>query len=188
MKKNRYGQSTPLTKRQFQEVITQFDKDHHRVIFALCWYTMERPGAVLQLRTENVYADALRRIPHAEIVIPKETRKDRVTRSVQVSDSLRRELRAFQPPCEGWLFPSPLDATRHLSFDAWDDALRRVYRRLGMVGYTSYSLRRGAITHLHKVGKSVRLIQHAVGHANIANTQRYIDVLESDQAAVMALL
>jgi integrase/recombinase XerD len=188
MKKNRCGQSTPLSKKQFQELITQFDKDHHRLIFALCWYTMERPGAILKLQVTDVYLDARRRVSHPEIVIPCWSRKDRKTRTVQVSPALRQELRAFTPPLEGWLFPSPIHPGKPLSFDAWDEVLRRTFRKLGMVGYSSYSLRRGAITHLHTIGRSVREIQKAVGHASINTTQIYIDVAEANQTQVMALL
>jgi integrase/recombinase XerD len=54
--------------------------------------------------------------------------------------------------------------------------VKRLYQRVGIVGASSHSGRRGFVTKLSTVGVSVAVIAKAVGHKHISTTQKYISV------------
>jgi integrase/recombinase XerD len=68
----------------------------------------------------------------------------------------------------------------------------RWYRDLGFVGASSHSGRRTFITNVAKkipmAGGSLRDVMALAGHANLATTQRYIDVDALAQRKVMDLI
>lgn len=186
MKINRSGQAQPLTKAEFGKVLQSFTNGQHRLIFALCWYTTERPGAILKLRVEQVYRDPVKKQPLNVLVIPGRIRKDRATREVPVSTALAWELRNYQPPAAGPLFPGR--AGEGLSFGAYQKALYVKFDELGMKGYSTYSTRRGALTELGRAGLSLRRIQAVSGHASLSSLSRYLDVSGAEVAESFALL
>jgi integrase/recombinase XerD len=51
-----------------------------------------------------------------------------------------------------------------------------IYRNAGFDGASSHSGRRGFLTNLAEKGVSVRVMMALAGHANMATTQRYIDL------------
>ncbi|KGF71562.1 hypothetical protein DO97_17505 [Neosynechococcus sphagnicola sy1] len=186
MKNNRSGQAEPLTKEEFWQVYEALQSHHHRLIFALCWFTTERPGAILKLTVAAVYEQP--RKPRGTIVIPAWSRKDRQTREVPVSRKLKGILSQYIHPPTGWLFPSPLDEEQCLSFSAYQKALTRAFRILGFSGYSTYSTRRGSITHLSRQGLSIKNIQAISGHKSLTCLQRYIEVSPAEREAAIALL
>ncbi|MDG2616982.1 tyrosine-type recombinase/integrase [Thermoleptolyngbya sichuanensis XZ-Cy5] len=187
MKINRYGQAEALSKAEFQRVLTAVANPTHRLIFALCWYTCERPITILRLKVEQVYQDAGARSPFSTLVLPSSSRKDGVTRECPVSPALRQELRAYTPPLTGWLFPGA-GTDGHLSFSAYYKALARVFAKLGLRGYSTYSTRRGSITELARAGLNTRVIQQVSGHRSLQNLQRYVEIDKQTTARAIALL
>lgn len=185
MKINRCGQAEALTKEMFQKVLSEFKNDSHRLVFALCWYTTERPSAILKLQVGDVYADPAARLPLEKMVIAARSRKDKKTREVPIAVALRQELKAYSPPGEGYLFPG---RDGHLTFSAYDKGLRRVFEKLGLRGYSTYSTRRGSLTTLSRSGVGTRQIQALSGHASLGSLQRYLEVSESEMAAIAAIL
>lgn len=186
MKQLGNGQATPLTRDKFSQVITRIPQLHHRVIFALCWYTTERPGAILKLKTEQVYD--LQGKPLENIVLIRSTRKDRKTREVPVSEGLRFYLKQYKPPVGEYLFPSDVKTDRPICFRAYARALERTFDELGMKGYTTYSTRRGSLTELARMGVSMRQIQRFSGHASLDSLQRYLEVSPEELARTADLL
>lgn len=187
MKINRYGQAEPLSKQEFQTVLAAIANPTHRLIFALCWYTCERPITILRLRVNQVYIDAAGRVPMSILVLPSSSRKDGVTRECPVSPALRQELKAYDPPLSGFLFPGT-GTDGHLSFSAYYKALARVFAGMGLRGYSTYSTRRGAITELGRAGLNTRVIQQVSGHRSLQSLQRYIEVDAKTTARAIALL
>ena len=51
-----------------------------------------------------------------------------------------------------------------------------IYKQAGLDGASSHSGRRGFLTNLAEKGVSVRVMMALAGHANMATTQRYIDL------------
>lgn len=186
MKLHRHGQAEALTKEDFRKVLEQIPSANHRLVFALCWFTAERPSAILQLRVEHVYGDPDRRIARDTILIPGSTRKDGKTREIPIaSPELRRELRLYSCPSTGFLFPGATE--NHLTFSAYDKALRRVFLKMRMTGYSTYSTRRGALTVLSRSGFALRSIQSFSGHSSLASLQRYLEG-DGDKRAMAEVL
>jgi integrase/recombinase XerD len=89
----------------------------------------------------------------------------------------------YQPPHDGYLFPSPQIALAHLSDRAADAALRRAMKRSGLkgLGYSTHSTRRGLINRMHEAGISIKVIQNITGHKSLSVLAGYIDVSESQR-------
>ena len=186
MKIDHNGQAEPLTKGEFTKVLGEL-RGCHRLIFALCWYTTERPGAIVQLRVADCYLDGGQRRPRSTIVIPRAKRKDRRTREAPCPRQLSAELRLYNAPPSGWLFPSD-SRTGHISYRAYYNALIRVFKRLGMVGYSPYSTRRGSLTHLMRQGISTSRIREISGHASLASLQPYLESSAQERRETAELL
>lgn len=186
MKQSRFGQASPLTREEFSKVVANLPQLHHRVIFALCWFTTERPGAILQLKRDQVYDP--RGKPLENIVLFSATRKDRKTREVPVSKGLLFYLRQYKPPSSGYLFPGESDPDKPLTLRAYARALERTFTELRMVGYTTYSTRRGSLTELARKGVSMRQIQRFSGHASLDSLQRYLEVTPEELKLTADLL
>lgn len=172
MKQNRNGQAEALTPSLFKRVYGEIDHKMFKTVFGIAWYTAERPGTILILKSGDVYS---RGLPRDCIVFPKNTRKDRKTREVPVSKNLKAILKEYDYPLEGWLFPSAKNPDHPCPFDTYSKYLKGKFHSLGLEGFSTYSTRRGAITHLSKQGLNARQIQAISGHSSLDSLQRYID-------------
>ena len=86
-----------------------------------------------------------------------------------------------------YVFPNAKDASKHMTRQAEDKALRGVCAELDIVGASTHSLRRSALTAASDKGAPIRVIQLLAGHSSLELTQRYIDVKdEAKRAAAMA--
>lgn len=181
MKLNRFGQATAMTKPHYQRVRKALRSDLHKLFLDLAWFTAERPTAILLLGVGDVY-DLARRapLPLSKITYRGVTRKMGDTRQVVIGSELKLRLRAHQPPGDGWLFPSLVKLDQHLSLRAMDRAFRRGLHRAGLddLGYSLYSMRRGALTELHRRGFTLREIQAFSGHKSLVSLARYLEVSE----------
>jgi integrase/recombinase XerD len=186
MKISGFGQAAPLTKEQFAILLLSFSNTKHRLIAALCWYSLERPITVLRLKTEQLYAGDGK--PLDRLLLPAPQRKDRKTRELPICPALRFELSLYSAPGHGYLFPSPRDDSAHLSWSAWEKALTRQYQKLGYRGYSTYSFRRGGITALARAGLSAPAIQAVTGHSSLASLQRYIEIDQTEIRSALSLL
>jgi integrase/recombinase XerD len=186
MKNFRNGQAEPLTRDQFTKVVTRLPQVHHKLIFALCWFTTERPGAIIRLHRDACYDSRAK--PLENIVIAKETRKDRKTREVPVSSGLRFYLRQYKPPSDGYLFPSEVRPDQPITLRAYARALDRVFDDLKMLGYSTYSTRRGSLSALARAGVSMRQIQCFSGHSSLDSLQRYLEVTPQELKVTADLL
>lgn len=184
MKINRSGQAEPLNREQFLTIVSALPYPH-KLIFALTWYCAERAGAICRLKVSDCYHDG--RV-NKIIVIPGRIRKDRVTREVPISRPLEQLLKAYPLRESEWLFPSQLNEAMPINPEVYSHALKREYIRQGMIGYSTHSCRRGAITYLAKRGIHPRQIMAMSGHASLDSVQRYIEVSPSELVSSFALL
>lgn len=184
VKINRCGQAEPLTQDQFRKILNSFELPSHRLIFALCWYTTERPGAILKLRQADAYSN---RQPRMTIVIPCHARKDRKTREVPVSPALKSELKLYPLPKSDWLFPGRCP-NKPLTLRAYALALEFRFEQMGLQGFSTYSTRRGSLTHLSRSGIGTRQIQALSGHASLGALSRYLEVSPVEVATVARCL
>ena len=85
------------------------------------------------------------------------------------------------------MFPDTKNASKHMTRQAVDKALRGACAELDIVGATTHSLRRSALTSASDKGAAIRVLQLLAGHSSLELTQRYIDVRdEAKRAAATA--
>ena len=180
MKLSRFGQSTPLDPKTYQQISNCFATDIYKVFLALAWYTGERPQAILKMQVSHVYLDPQKRIVRDTVIYPANNRKDKQSREVPAHRALKLVLAAYQPPESGFLFPSFYKEKGHLSRQAVDKIFRRALIKAGLEnqGYSLYSARRGFITHLKRLGYDIKVIQKLTGHKSLNSLIRYIEVSE----------
>lgn len=183
MKISGNGKAEPLTHEQFLELF-QILRQPYRTILAICWYTTERAGAVCQLRTEHCYYNGKVR---PVLLIPGRIRKDRKTREVPVSQKLKRILQEYYHENSVWMFPSRNPALP-IKIQVYARHFKAACQKLGLIGYSTHSARRGAITRLASLGVNSRFIQALSGHQTLDMIQAYCDVRREDVEMVADLL
>jgi integrase/recombinase XerD len=76
VKVSRFGQSTPLDPRTYQQISNCFDTEVYKIFWALAWYTGERPQAILKMRVGDVYVNPDQRIVRDSVLYSAINRKD----------------------------------------------------------------------------------------------------------------
>jgi integrase/recombinase XerD len=188
MKINHHGKATPIYLDGYTRIRSQLCRPYYVMFWDIAYYTGERWGAIAQLAVSDVFGSDGK--PRHSITFKKNTRKDKTTREVPVSDTLLLRLTAYSLPDSTWLFPSPLDASRHISTRALDAELRKAIDKAGLagLGYSTHSTRRGFITSLHENGVSIRVIQSITGHKSLNVLSGYVDVTDEQKRSALATL
>lgn len=171
---------TPQDLRRVMDyVATRPHAARNRAIVLMMYYAGLRVGETASLRLADVI-DSNGDVRNEFVLRPDQT-KGRQSRTVFISEKLKRELTAYiaatktlhsndklfytqKKMCDGF---SANTLTQHLFW---------MYRRAGIAGASSHSTRRTFITNLAAQGISVRVLASLAGHASIATTQAYIDV------------
>lgn len=179
----RFGQATPMTQESYELISKHLFTDIHKTFLAVAWYTGEGPDAILKSDVSQFYVNPSRRIVRSEILYRATARKDKKTREIPCHRDLEKILRDFECLEDGYLFPSRVRESKHLSRQTIDQAFRRALRKAGLdnQGYSLYSARRGFITRLSNLGCSPGLIKSLSGHASLASLGRYIEISDSEQ-------
>ena len=177
-KSNRHGKAEILRDDVYKRLKDCLPTARDRLIVAIAYWTGERMGAIVQLTSDSVYADGARSAPSDRITFRARTRKGKKdTRQVFIHPVLAELLRAYQPPSEGWLFPSRYKKGEHITWSCIDKMLRRALLQAGLkdLGISTHSFRHTLITRLHKGGASLKTIQAITGHRNLAVLADYIE-------------
>jgi integrase/recombinase XerD len=175
------AQAKTLTPQEVSKVLHYIDSrstaQRDRAMFLMtCWSGM-RVGEIAALRLGDVLgSDGEIR---GEIRLAAEQTKGRHSRTVFLSEKLRREIanyvgqRCLKFP-ELPLFHS--HTGRAFSANTLCQHMYWLYRAAGISGASSHSGRRTFITNLASKGIGVRVLASLAGHRSISVTQRYIDV------------
>ncbi|HHW50968.1 MAG TPA: tyrosine-type recombinase/integrase [Pseudoclavibacter sp.] len=91
-------------------------------------------------------------------------------------------------PRDGWVFPSPYPNKQfphgggHILMGSASDRVSKALRAAGIVDrrITAHSLRHFLATTLLRDGVPIRVVQEILGHASLATTQLYAEVLDDD--------
>jgi len=78
----------------------------------------------------------------------------------------------------GYLFPSPMDPSRHVSYVTLERVVARVAKRAG-VRVTPHALRHFFATLMLESGLNIREVQELLGHSSLSTTQVYTHVTPS---------
>ena len=189
VKANRNGQAATLSTEQLDALASELSPAP-RAVFSLCRFTAARVNEALSLKWES--------LTQAEVVIPKMvTKKKMRTRCVPMNPKLRQEIsdwkdawraaRGREPENSDLVFPNARDPAKHMTRQAVDKALRAACAELDVVGASTHSLRRSALTAANDAGIPLRVLQSISGHASLEMLQRYLDVKdEQKRAAALA--
>ncbi len=115
----------------------------------------------------------------AEVRLSAEQTKGRHPRTVFLPQKLREELAAYLTLRKPSKMEHPLFVTaggRAFSANVLTQNFFYLFKRAGIAGATSHSMRRTFITNLANKGIGVRVLASLAGHRSIAVTQKYIDV------------
>lgn len=115
----------------------------------------------------------------SEVRLTAEQTKGRHPRTVFLPQKLRDELAAYLTLRKPTKWDHPLFVTaggRAFSANVLTQNFFYLFKRAGIAGATSHSMRRTFITNLANKGIGVRVLASLAGHRSIAVTQKYIDV------------
>ncbi len=150
-----------------------------RALFAICLFTGCQVSEALALHTTDIRGGAL--------TFRKCTTKGKLkTRVVDIQPGLAQLLEDYQPK-PGPLFRGGRPGTVLTRFMA-DKILKTACFRVGLVGVSTHSFRRTALTQMANAGIPLRHIQEISGHNDLGTLQRYLEVtLEQRRKAVAAI-
>jgi integrase/recombinase XerD len=174
-------QAKTLNERELQRLLdfvkTTKSAARNRAIILLTHLAGMRVGEVAAVRVCDVVAsDGTVR---DEINLSAAQTKGNRSRSVLLNERVQAELAAYirtlrvRDPKQA-LFKTQRSAA--FTANSLTQVVNGIYRNAGFDGASSHSGRRGFLTNLAEKGVSVRVMMALAGHANMATTQRYIDL------------
>jgi integrase/recombinase XerD len=174
-------QAKTLNERELQRLLdfvkTTKSAARNRAIILLTHLAGMRIGEVAAVRICDVVASdgAVR----DEINLSAAQTKGNRSRSVLLNERVQGEITAYlrtvrvRDPKQA-LFKTQRSAA--FTANSLTQVVNGIYRNAGFDGASSHSGRRGFLTNLAEKGVSVRVMMALAGHANMATTQRYIDL------------
>jgi integrase/recombinase XerD len=175
------AQAATLTQAQLDRVLRFVAKKRHarrnRAMLLLTHYAGMRVGEVAAL----LYGDVVDRQGgiKAEVVLSKTQTKGHRSRVVWLSEKAQEELAAYVSQHKARCQEQPLFSTQRsagFTANSLTHLLNSLYAQAGIENASSHTGRRTFITNLAEKGVGVRVLMKLAGHANMATTQRYIDV------------
>ena len=186
MKFNGFGRSKVLSPSEIDKLFAWgLTNSRDRAIFGLCLHTACRISEALSITTRDINS--------GYITLKKTvTKGKKCTRMIPITDSLQALLDIFflEYKPQYYLFPSAPHAknSKHLTRAAADLILKAACQRVGLVGVSTHSFRRTALTQMHNAGIPLRVIQEISGHSSLETLQRYLEVTDQQIAdAVQAI-
>lgn len=183
MKLNGYGRARVLTSSEIDKLFAWgLTTKRDQALFGICLHTGCRISEALAITVKD--------IREGYITLRKSVTKGKKrTRMIPINDSLQglleAYLREYKP--SSFLFPCHYNAKthQHMTRAAADLILKSACQRVGLVGVSTHSFRRTALTRMHNAGVPLRVIQEISGHSSLETLQRYLEV--TDQQIVDAV-
>ena len=175
------SQAKTLTPVEIQQVLDHIAQQSYamrnRVMFLTGMWSGMRVGEIASLAVGDVRnTDGTIK---AEIRLTAAQTKGRQPRTVFLPQKLREEMQAYFALRGNVPGTNPLFITagrKRFSANLMAQHFHYLFKRAGIAGASSHSMRRSFITLLASKGISVRVLAEISGHRSIAVTQRYIDV------------
>ncbi|MGE5656609.1 MAG: tyrosine-type recombinase/integrase [Actinomycetota bacterium] len=188
MKIERHGQAKVLSQSEIARLFSEgLTNSRDRALFGICLFTAVRINEACTLRVTDVYGR--KGVIHPEIVVRKGNTKGRLaTRTIPVIEDLRSLLKAYQPPTDNiHLFPARR-GTGHINPRSASNIFLAALRDVGIVGASTHSLRRTALTLMSNSGIPLRVIQEISGHKDLGELQKYLEVTDSQKRGAVSAL
>jgi integrase/recombinase XerD len=189
VKIDRHGKAKVLSTSEIQRLFTSgLPTIRDKTLCAVMLYTACRVKECVTLKIKDVY-DSKGRV-RSELIIRKSNTKGKLaTRTIPVLDDLQRYLKQYKPSKtdDGYLFPGRW-GRGHIHEDSAAAIFREACQRVDIVGASSHSCRRTALTLMSNAGIPLRVIQEVSGHRNLEQLQKYLEVEPSQvRGAISAL-
>lgn len=189
MKIDRHGKAKVLSTSEIQRLFTEgLLTARDKTLCAVMLYTACRVKECVTLKIKDVY-DSKGRV-RSELIIRKSNTKGKLaTRTIPVLDDLQRYLKQYKPAKtdDGYLFPGRW-GRGHIHEDSAAAIFREACKGVDIVGASSHSCRRTALTLMSNAGIPLRVIQEVSGHRNLEQLQRYLEVEPSQVRGAIAAL
>jgi integrase/recombinase XerD len=176
-------QAKTLTQAELRRVLdflaTRKHAQRNRAILLTGHLSGMRVGEIAALKMGDVIG--LDGTIKSEIRLQPNQTKGSMCRTVVISEKLQKELTAYAKTLEqtdrnAAFFGTQKQPKRGFTANTLAQHLMYIYRRAGIDGASSHSMRRTYITNMAAKGVSVRVLMSLAGHKNISTTQAYIDV------------
>ena len=180
MKIDGNGQAKILNQNEIRLLFTEgLMTPRDRALFGVLLYCGCRVSEALALTTDDFRGGV--------VTLKKATTKGKTgTRSIPLHPQLKEYLEAYHPK-PGILFPGR-HGKGHMTRAAADLILKSACERLGLIGVSTHSFRRTALTNLHNNHVPMRVIQQISGHSSLQTLQRYLEVDPEQTLAAIATL
>lgn len=188
MKINRHGQSKILTPEEIELLFSQgLQTERDRVLFSVCLFSACRVAEACSLVTSDVYS--LKAEVHPVLILRKANTKGKLaTRNIPMLEDLRVTLSNYYPHAgKYYLFPGRYNRG-HLHPDTAARFLKEACFRVGLIGVSTHSFRRTALTQMSNAGIPLRVIQKISGHRNLEQLQKYLEVPSEQVKGAIASL
>lgn len=150
----------------------------NRAIFFLGLGSGMRISEIVNLRIKDVrpYGQIV-----DEIVLEKHTTKANQSRTVAISEQAKKHLQTWfdtrgDLEHDTPVFPSQKHPRRPMRANYAVQLMSKIFKDAGVPNASSHSMRRTLINRMDKNGERIKVIQEQVGHANLATTQKYLEV------------
>ena len=175
------GQGKILTPEELRRLFTEgFVRERDRALFGICLFTGCRVSEALALQTTDIKGGTL--------TFRKSTTKGKLkTRVVDIQLGLA-QLLAEYPTSPGALFPGMRGRSLTLTRFMADKILKAACGRIGLVGVSTHSFRRTALTMMSSAGIPLRVIQEISGHNDLGTLQRYLEVTQQQRRSAVAVI
>jgi integrase/recombinase XerD len=187
MKINRHGRAKVLTQQEIQLIFSHgLENDRDKTLFGVCLFSACRIREACTLQTQDIYTPKGQ--VRQQFVLRKSNTKGKLaTRSIPVIEDLRQILAEYYPQ-SGNLYLFPGRSNGHISHDSAARILRQACERVGVIGVSTHSFRRTALTQMSNAGIPLRVIQEISGHRNLDQLQRYLEVTDEQVLGAAAAL
>ena len=119
----------------------------------------------------------------------KSTTKGKLkTRVVDIQPGLAQLLTEYPTFSPGALFPGMRGRSLTLTRFMADKILKAACDRIGLVGVSTHSFRRTALTMMSSAGIPLRVIQEISGHNDLGTLQRYLEVSPEQKKRAVAVI
>ena len=171
-----------LTEQDLKKVLNYIDQHKHalrnRTILFAGFLSGMRVGELANLRYIDVVDDEGK--IRDEILLDVEQTKGRHGRTVFISTKLKQHLenyiRVYKPKnLTDSFFYTQKKQKQGFTPNTLAQYFHYLYKKAGIIGASSHSLRRSFITNLASKGIGVRVLMSLAGHRHIGTTQIYID-------------
>lgn len=187
MKINRHGQAKVLTQQEIQLIFLRgLSNERDRTLFGMCLFSACRIREACTLQTQDIYTPKGQ--VRQQFVLRKSNTKGKLaTRSIPIIEDLRLLLAEYYPQA-GRVYLFPGRSNGHISHDSAARIFRQACERVGILGASTHSFRRTALTQMSSAGIPLRVIQEISGHRNLEQLQRYLEVTDEQVLGAAASL